>query len=106
MDMRHKPPTGRVYNSVFNVVINICEFLNGTDSNLLGRWFINTVSRTLPEGMLHPCPYTGEFKAPNISLDVSPEMAFFLVGQYRMRARMFDDEDDNIVTFLVDTELY
>jgi hypothetical protein len=103
--MEHRFTTTRFYNLVFNLTINICEFLNGTDNNMAGKWFLSTMSRTFPPGLLHPCPYSGPFRAFNVSPDVSPEMAAFLLGYYRMSVKVFDNLDENIVTFQSDSEL-
>jgi hypothetical protein len=63
------------------------------------------MAKTFPPDLLHPCPYNGLFNAFNVTPDISSEMATFMTGYYRMKIRVFDDIDENIVTFLTDTEL-
>jgi hypothetical protein len=72
---------------------------------LAAQFLVNLVKRTLPEGFVHPCPYQGELKGNNISLDVVPEMVSFYNGIYRVYARMYDKKDENIITSLMDFEL-
>jgi Protein of unknown function (DUF1091) len=103
--VQHRFTTARFYNYVFNFTMDLCDFLNGTDSNIVGNWLIKTMSRTLPAGLLHPCPYSGPFRAFNVSPDVSPEMTAFLAGYYRMESKIFNNLDKNIVTFHMDSEL-
>jgi hypothetical protein len=62
-------------------------------------------TKTLPKGLIHPCPYDKEFKALNLSIEVSPEMSVFLLGRYLMRVTAFDPVDSNIITAILEFEM-
>lgn len=65
--------------------------------NLATKWFFDTIARTLPKGILRPCPMT-HFKAYNLSLNTFSYMFQFLVGEYRTVTRFYDEKDDNVFT--------
>lgn len=102
--MEHRTVTP-FFTPLIDVKANLCGFLNGTDNNLAVKWVTDMISKTIPKDLLHPCPYIGEIKAYNCSLQIGPEMSVFFVGRYRTRARVFDDQDDNIFTVLVEMDL-
>ena len=83
----------------------MCSFLNGTDNNLVAKWLIDSIKNTLPEGFVHPCPYFGHFKVFNVSLGITTVSPQFLKGRYKTSLRVFDDNDENIVTFFFGFEL-
>jgi hypothetical protein len=89
------------YNSVINTTLDLCEFTNGTQTNLATKFTVDILSKSFPPGFLHPCPYFGEFKLNNISLNLTPELMQFLTGTYKSSMKYYDDKDDNIVTFEV-----
>jgi Protein of unknown function (DUF1091) len=93
------------YNSVINTTLNLCEFVNGTDNNVATKYFIDLYSKSLPPGFVHPCPYFGEVKLNNISVNAAPQSIQFLTGIYKCKTRFFDDKDDNIITALHEIEL-
>jgi Protein of unknown function (DUF1091) len=93
------------FNSVINSTLDLCEFVNGTQSNLVTKYFIGIFTKSLPPGFVHPCPYSGEFKLNNISLNLVPESMQFLTGTYKSIMRYFDDKDDNIITVIAIVEL-
>jgi Protein of unknown function (DUF1091) len=86
------------FNSVINTTLDLCEFVNGTQSNLATKFFIDILAKSLPPGFLHSCPYFGEFKLNNMSLNEVPQTMQFLTGTYRSIARIYDSKDDNIIT--------
>jgi Protein of unknown function (DUF1091) len=92
------------YNSVINATLDLCEFVNGTQSNLATKYFIDVFTKSFPPGFIHPCPYFGEFKLNNISLNLVPQSMQFLTGTYKTNLRFYDDKDDNIITFMAITE--
>lgn len=101
--MQHRTITP-YYNSIINKTVNFCGFLNGTDQNVLAKWIIDSIAETLPFGLLHPCPYFGEIRIFNLSV-INDLVAQFLKGHYRVKLRLFDDEDDNILTATHDIDI-
>ena len=83
----------------------MCSFFNGTDKNLVATWIVDSIKDSLPEGLLHPCPYFGTFKALNVSLASNTFMSQFLKGRYKALLRWFDDTDENIITHFLGFEL-
>jgi hypothetical protein len=76
------------YNTIINSTVDMCKFFNGTGNNLIAKWIIDAVSDSLPEGLLHPCPFNGAFKSHNITFQPTEVILQFLKGSYR-----------NIITF-------
>ena len=85
--------------------MQFCSFLNGTDKNLVATWIVDSIKDTVPKGVLHPCPYYGHLQATNVSLAPGTFMSQFLKGRYKTIIRLFDDEDENILTFFFGFEL-
>lgn len=92
------------YNSVIDSTINVCEFLNGTDGNIVLKWLLDLYRTSLPPGILHPCPYYGDFTAYNLSLNPNFLQSKFLVGTYQANVRFFDDRDNNVMTLIHELE--
>lgn len=88
------------YNSVINTTLDICGFLNGTSKNIATKWFFDIMTSSFPPGYIHPCPYIGELKGTNLTLNVTPQTPQFLLGTYKALLRYFDDKDDNIISSL------
>lgn len=59
----------------------------------------------VPKGFIHPCPYVGQIKAYNISIPKNSILNQFLKGSYKVFTRMYDEKDDNILTFKLGAEL-
>jgi Protein of unknown function (DUF1091) len=85
------------YNSVINTTLNLCEFLNGTQSSIARKYFLDMFKKSLPIGFLHPCPYFGEVKLINMPMNLVPQSTQFLTGTYRSFVKFYDDKDDNII---------
>lgn len=102
--MKHRSITP-YFNSVINVTVDFCGFLNKTDNNIVAKFIFDMIGKTFPTELLRPCPLATEFKAMNITLDLTPQIASFLKGTYRTAFRMFDSLDDNIFTGIVEMEL-
>jgi hypothetical protein len=98
-ELMHGSGLNPYHNVVFNSTINICKFLNGTDNNLIAKWLIDSASSSLPAGIIHHCPYFGEFKMLNVTLESTSMTLQFLKGSYTTIIRMFDKLDDNIATW-------
>jgi len=104
VDMKHRSITP-YFNSVINTTVNFCGFLNKTDNNLVSKFLFDVILRTFPKKLFRPCPLATEFKASNVTLDLTPEIADFLKGTYKTTFRMFDSLDDNILTGTLEMEL-
>jgi hypothetical protein len=83
---------------VINSTFDVCSFLSGVENNLVAKFVLSIVSKTLPPGFVHQCPYIGEFAAKNVSFEGVPELSSFLDGTYRVMNRIFDQKDENIFT--------
>ena len=105
MNVQHGGGITPFYTTIINTTIPICSFFNGTDNNLVAKWMLDSIKDTLPEGFIHPCPYFGTFKALNVSLASNTFMSQFLKGRYKSSLRLFDDKDENIVTYFFGFEL-
>ncbi|CAO1349163.1 unnamed protein product [Diamesa hyperborea] len=93
---------GTIYRTVMNpAAINWCSLMNKTTENLFFKVTMEIVEKSIPE-LIHTCPYNGEIKALNMSLDPEKFGAVYPQGEYRNFWRVFDDKDSNIysVTFI------
>ena len=77
--------------------MDLCGFLNGTDKNIATKWLIGQFTKSLPKGSFHGCPYKS-VKFYNMTTDVNSMMSAFTHGTYRATVRMYDNEDENIIT--------
>lgn len=98
-DVQHKRLSIH-YTPVFNVTVDVCRFLNGTDSNPAFKFLLDTYSQTLTKRAIRPCPYIGNFSANNMTFEVNAISEKFVQGTYKSVLRFFDSEDDNLFTFL------
>jgi Protein of unknown function (DUF1091) len=84
---------------VINTTLDVCEFLNGTQSNLATRWFFNQSLASFSKDFIHPCPHEGLVAVYNVSGDPKMvQISKFFAGTYLAIIRMFDELDDNIIT--------
>jgi Protein of unknown function (DUF1091) len=95
--MQHRSITP-YFNSVINSTFDVCPFLNGSDKNLVAKFIVSIISKAVPPGFIHPCPYVGPFTAKNVSFEKISELSSFLGGRYRAINRIYDHKDDNIFT--------
>jgi hypothetical protein len=79
-----------------NTTLDVYGFLNGTVNNVATKFFFDTFKSSLPLGLIHPCPYFGEIKAYNLTLNAFSLAMQFMMGSYRAVARFYDEKDDNI----------
>lgn len=79
------------------VTVDLCQFLNGTNSNVVIKWFAGIFASSLPNGFVHPCPYKGAIEAYNVTVKPFSETKFH-GGQYLGVSRWYDDQDENILT--------
>jgi Protein of unknown function (DUF1091) len=104
-EIKHGGGITPYYNTIINSTVHFCKALNGTDSNPIAKWAIEAVSDAVPKGFFHPCPYFGQFTASNVSMAKRGVFSQFLSGRYKIFIRMFDESDENIITFNLETEL-
>jgi hypothetical protein len=91
------------HNTIINSTIDGCAFLNGTDNNNpIARWFVDMITDSVPRGFYHPCPYSGELKAYNVTLKFTNLISQFPKGSYKTTVRAFNKLDDNIITMKLD----
>jgi hypothetical protein len=105
IEVKHGSGITPYYTTIINSTVNACKFVNGSDSNPIANWISGAVTDSLPKGFIHPCPYVGLMKIDNISISANGVLSQFLKGRYKISARVFDEEDDNIITFKLGTEL-
>lgn len=105
IEVKHGEGITPYYTTIINSTVGACQFLNGTDSNPVMNWIKDGASKTLPKSFFHPCPYVGVMKAYNVSLSAEGVLSQFLKGRYKNIIRAFDERDDNIITFNIETEL-
>lgn len=103
-EIKHGSGLTPYYTTFINSTFEVCQVLNGTNSNPVFKWILDAVSETIPKDFFHPCPYFGEVKAYNVSLSLGGVFTQFLSGRYKGNVRIFDDKDKNIVTFKLVTE--
>lgn len=53
-DFRHKSLSNS-QRSIINSTVDVCSFLNGTDTNPIFKWILGVVPNLAK--LLHPCPY-------------------------------------------------
>ncbi|CRK94398.1 CLUMA_CG007905, isoform A [Clunio marinus] len=102
-EIKHRTLTP-YYRVIINNTLDFCGFLNGTDKNVLTKWMISTVSKTVGKRIVHPCPYFGPIRIVNMTAE-NEMSAQFIKGYYKMTFIMFDDIDNNIITTIHETEL-
>lgn len=85
--------------------IAVCSFLNGSEGNAPLKWLLDLHRDTLPNDFIHPCPYFGIFAADNITIIPHSWMPQFFSGEYKSSLRIYDRVDDNIFTFLSETDI-
>lgn len=93
------------FSPVIRTTVKLCDFLRGADTNVAFQWLLDFYRESFPKGLLHPCPYQS-LSAYNVSVDTKLFVSNNLKGIYRANLRIFDDEDDNIVTWIQEFELY
>lgn len=59
---------------------------------------------SLPPQVVHGCPFYGVLEAMNVTMDQTKLVSAFSRGRYRAVTRMFDGQDDNVVTTHVELE--
>jgi hypothetical protein len=106
VESHHGSGLNPYHNIVINSTINICKVLNGTDNNPVAKWLIDMLSDALPVGLLHPCPYFGEFKMENVTLRTTLTALQFLKGTYTTIVRLFDKQDENIATLKAKSDFW
>ena len=92
------------FNTIINATTDICQFLGGDKSNIMVSMILDTVAKTLPKGVVHSCPYSGQLKAYNITIEDVPIFSQFLLGRYKFISKFFNTDDENIFTLFVDVE--
>lgn len=101
--MRHRVNPISPYYAVFiNVTVDVCQFLNGTQNNLLVELILKLAGDSISKNFIHPCPYYGLHVANNMTMvgkNQKNELAQFPNGYYRFTAHVFNKQDDDIITF-------
>lgn len=92
------------FSTIIHTTIKICEFFAGAVDNVAFKWVIELFRDSIPDGMLHACPYR-EVKAYNLSIHTNHSISQSVKGTYHSSIRFFDDEDANIATVNHDVEL-
>jgi Protein of unknown function (DUF1091) len=105
VEIKHGGGITPYYNTIINSTVEVCEFLNGTQNNPLMVWTFAAMEDSLPKGFIHPCPYSGHILLPNVTLAANTFTNQFLKGRYKGSTRLFDEIDDNILTFELVTEI-
>jgi Protein of unknown function (DUF1091) len=105
LEFKHGGGITPYYNTIINATLNFCEYLNGTKSNPVIKFVLDAMEGRLPNTMIHPCPCEGSVKVYNITLAAIPVHIQFLQGRYKVSVRLYDEEDDNIITFNAGAEL-
>lgn len=57
LDVSYKTTTNS-YRSVINSTIDLCGYMNGTNSNPLAKYAMDMARNSVPPGLIHPCPYS------------------------------------------------
>jgi len=78
--------------------IAACAFVNGSLTNPLISVLKKIGGKAL-EPVMKPCPYFGEVKVMNLTLDMNDFYYVFPEGTYKTKIKLHDDRDDNIFTF-------
>lgn len=81
-----------------------CSFMNGTSDNILIKVTVDVIAKTATE-LIHACPYKGEVKGLNITLDTGKFGGIYPQGKYRTLFRLSDNVDPNIFTISYDYEI-
>jgi Protein of unknown function (DUF1091) len=104
--MQHGGGITPYYTTIINSTLNLCKFMNGTDNNNpIMKWIVDSISEKLSKDLIHPCPYVGRVAAYNVSFTFTGFTTQFLRGRYKIFTRVFDEDDDNIITMKTGTEV-
>jgi Protein of unknown function (DUF1091) len=106
VEIKHGGGITPYYNTIINSTVEICNVLNGTDSNPIAKLIFDGVAEKLPKGFLHPCPYVGQITANNVSIKITNVLYQFLRGRYKTFIRAFDEKDENIITFKLEADTH
>lgn len=84
---------------IFSYKLDGCGFLNGTVKDAFAQRVLDEITATNKEikAIIHKCPYEKELKFKVFS-EISAMLKSFIKGEYRAHAKLFNDEDKNILT--------
>lgn len=97
------------YGTIFRRVldpkaIDWCQFIRGNKDNIFFKVSLGMVEKSIPH-LIHECPYKGEIKALNLSIDTKMFGAVYPRGKYRNFWKVSDDIDSNIITLMYDLDI-
>lgn len=94
--IEYRSPLTPYFTTIINSTVNLCAFLNGTDSNPIAIAFKPAVEASIPASYIHACPYYGYHSLNNVTIEVNQIAMQFLSGKYRTTIIVFDNKDDLI----------
>lgn len=106
LDIQYGEGITPYYSTIINTTVSLCQFLDGSKSNVFLDWILSIIGETLPKNFIHPCPYIGVIKAYNVTLAANSVFPQFLKGRYKEKLRLFDELDENVVTFFLSWEMW
>jgi hypothetical protein len=103
-DFQHRAGIAPYYNSVFNSTTDFCSFMKN-EGHPIANFILDFIKDTVPRNLFHPCPFSGEFIAYNVTIKPVALFSQFLRGRLRAILTFFDDVDENIFTTKHEVEL-
>ena len=66
--------------------------------------FLKALQASAPS-VIHPCPYEGKYSLFNVSVPKG-YIEILPIGTFRLNIRAFNKVDNNIITFVLDFEVF
>lgn len=98
---------GNIFREIMDTkVIDWCPIMDGTNSNLLLKFLIDTISDSVP-GLFHKCPYEGLMEFHNITIndEIAKKLSIFPEGQYQYNVTISDRPDNILLVLTVFVEV-
>ncbi|KAL7013679.1 hypothetical protein ACKWTF_015522 [Chironomus riparius] len=98
---------GNIYREVIDSkLVNFCQAMNGSSYNLFLKFIFDVIEKSIP-GLLHKCPYEGDFDFKNITIDNQLAMKFsiFPEGQYKYNISILENSDKVMLMMVIFTEV-
>lgn len=98
---------GNIYREIIDTkVVNFCQAMKDSNYNLFLKFIFDIIEKSIP-GLLHKCPYEGDFDFKNITIDNELAMKFsiFPEGQYKYNISILENPEKLMLIMVIFTEV-
>lgn len=97
------------YGTIYREVINTqkrdwCIIMEGESTHLMISLIIDRLRTSAPQ-MFHKCPYVGEQKFMNVTLDETKKYDVFPQGYYKVKVMVYNSTDAEVFKMVLDLEI-